>query len=160
MRLRFIGTALFLLSLAAIPLLSQKTASTPKDENSELLARGKYLVEQVGMCQDCHTPMNEKGQHVREKWLQGAPILFKPTVPVPAWSERSVRIAGLPGWTDEQAITFLMTGKNARGESARPPMPPYRFSREDAQAVTAYLRAVGAETARAETASGASADKQ
>ncbi|HYG99848.1 MAG TPA: c-type cytochrome [Terriglobales bacterium] len=153
MRLCLVVVALFVLSVTAVPLLSQKDDVKPASNNAELLARGKYLVEQVGMCQDCHTVMNEKGEHVREKWLQGAPVLFKPTVPIPAWSEYAVRIAGLPGWTDEQAIAFLMTGKNARGTSPRPPMPPYRFNREDAVAVTAYLRSLGSEAAGAEQAS-------
>ncbi|MGC2197121.1 MAG: hypothetical protein WA628_20760 [Terriglobales bacterium] len=42
------------------------------------LERGKYLVEQVGMCGDCHTPHSEKGELIREKLLQGAPLSFKP----------------------------------------------------------------------------------
>lgn len=151
MRLRLLATMLLITAAIAIPLFSQKTASEPTAASSDLIAHGKYLVEQVGMCQDCHTPMNEKGEYVRDKWLQGAPVLFKPTVPIPDWSERSVRIAGLPGWTDEQAITFLMTGKNARGASPRPPMPAYRFNREDAEAITAYLRSLGTEAARAES---------
>lgn len=146
MRLRFIGTTLLLTVAIAIPLLSQKTSSQPAGK-SAVIERGKYLVEQVGMCQDCHTPMNEKGQYVRDKWLQGAPIMFKPTVPIP-WAESSVRIAGLPGWTNEQAITFFMTGKDARGASPRPPMPRYRFNREDAKAVTAYLRSLGSEASQ------------
>lgn len=153
MRLGPIGTLLLLLSVAAIPLFSQESASRGAVEGAERTRRGKYLVEQVGMCQDCHTPMNEKGEYVKEKWLQGAPILFKPTVPIPAWAERTVHIAGLPGWTDEQAITFLMTGKDAKGMNARPPMPAYRFNRKDAEAITAYLRSLGSESAGDQTAS-------
>lgn len=49
--------------------------------------RGKYLVENVGMCGDCHTPHNEKGEPIREKWLQGSPLAFKPTVPMPVWAD-------------------------------------------------------------------------
>jgi len=32
-----------------------------------VIARGKYLVEDSGQCQDCHTPRNEKGEFVKEK---------------------------------------------------------------------------------------------
>jgi len=58
--------------------------------------RGKYLVENVGMCGDCHTPHNEKGEPIREKWLQGSPLAFKPTVPMPVWAQyrRPGRVAG------------------------------------------------------------------
>lgn len=51
-------------------------------------------------------------------------------------------IAGLPNWTDEQAITFLTTGTAPDGTQANPPMPQYRFNRADAKAVVAYLRSL------------------
>jgi mono/diheme cytochrome c family protein len=104
--------------------------------------RGRYLVQQVGICGDCHTPRDEKGQSVEAKTLQGAPIMFKPTVPMPLWREFAPPIAGLPGFTDAQAIAFLTTGKDAAGNYAAPPMPPYRLNKEDAAAVVAYLRSV------------------
>src|SRR5215469_16535708 len=31
------------------------------------LERGRYLVQQVGICGDCHTPRDDKGQPVEEK---------------------------------------------------------------------------------------------
>jgi hypothetical protein len=39
-------------------------------------------------------------------------------------------------------VTFLETGKRPDGSMPRPPMPPYRFSHEDAPAITAYLLAM------------------
>jgi hypothetical protein len=77
---------------------------------SSKLERGKYLVEQVGMCGDCHTPHNEKGEPIPEKTLQGTILPFKPTVPMPQWADKAPNIAGLPGWEDKDAIRFLMTG--------------------------------------------------
>jgi mono/diheme cytochrome c family protein len=106
------------------------------------LERGRYLVQQVGVCGDCHTPRNEQGQPVEAKTLQGARIMFKPTVPMPNWGEFAPAIAGLPGFTDAQAIMFLTTGENASGKLSAPPMPPYRFNKEDARAVIAYLRSL------------------
>jgi hypothetical protein len=58
----------------------------------------------------------------------------------PTWAEKSANIAGLTGWTDEQAEKFLMTGLAYNDLPARPPMPRYRFNREDAEAIVAYLR--------------------
>ena len=51
----------------------------PHADSAALVARGKYLVEDVGMCSDCHTPRNEKGEPMKEQWLQGAVLGFKPT---------------------------------------------------------------------------------
>ncbi len=104
--------------------------------------RGKYLVEQVGMCGDCHTPHNEKGEPVQEKTLQGSILPFKPIVPMPIWADKSPNIAGLPGWEDKDAVNFLMTGLAYNGLPARPPMPQYRFNQEDAAAIMAYLRSL------------------
>ena len=82
--------------------------------------RGRYLVQQVGICGDCHTPRDDKGQPVDAKTLQGARIMFKPTVPMPSWGEFAPPIAGLPGFTDAQAMTFLTTGKDVSGKSGAP----------------------------------------
>lgn len=130
---------------ASIAAAGQNASSSPgKNSNQQLVARGKYLVENVGTCQDCHTQRNQQGEYVREKWLQGSPLFFKPTVPIPGWAEKSPNIAGLPGWTDEQAIKFFMTGLAYNGLPAGPPMPQYRFNRADATAIVAYLRSLKA----------------
>ena len=107
------------------------------------VAHGKYLVENVGMCGDCHTPRNEKGEPVKEQWLAGALLSFKPTVPIPVWAEKSPGIAGLPGWEKDAAIRFLMTGTAYNGLPSRPPMPQYRFNQPDAEALVAYLKSLG-----------------
>jgi hypothetical protein len=104
--------------------------------------RGKYLVEGIGMCRDCHTPINEQGQPVKEKHLQGAQLMFKPAVPVPGWTERSANIAGLKGWTDAEALKFFTTGVGPNGKPAGPPMPEYRYTKSDAAAIIAYLRSL------------------
>jgi len=106
------------------------------------IARGKYLVDQVGMCDDCHTSRDERGNPIAAKYLQGAPIGFKPIAPVPVWADKAPAIAGLPGWDDAAATKFLMTGTAYNGLSPRPPMPSYRFNRQDAEAVVAYLKSL------------------
>jgi hypothetical protein len=59
---------------------------------------------------------------------------------MPAWGGYAPAIAGLRNYTDEQAIALLSEGRTLHGQPLRPPMPEYRFSREDAAAVVAYLR--------------------
>ncbi|HLW84784.1 MAG TPA: c-type cytochrome [Candidatus Sulfotelmatobacter sp.] len=106
------------------------------------IARGKYLVNNVGLCGDCHTPTNEKGEPVKEQWLQGATLGFKPTEPVPGWADKAPNIAGLPGWDKDAAIKFMMTGIAHNGLPSHPPMPQYRFNLQDAQAIVAYLKSL------------------
>lgn len=113
-----------------------------KSYSPKQVARGKYLVVDAGTCQDCHSPRNQKGEFVQEQWMMGSPLMFKPTIPIPNWAEKSANLVGLPNWTDAQAVKFLMTGIAYNGLPARPPMPPYRFSREDATAIVAYLRSL------------------
>jgi mono/diheme cytochrome c family protein len=106
------------------------------------VARGKYLVERVGMCADCHSPRNERGEFVKAQWLWGSPLGFKPEPPIPGWAPVAPPIAGLVGWTDEQAVRLLTTRKNRDGRLPGPPMPEYALSRADAEGVVAYLRSL------------------
>ena len=112
-----------------------------KTASKQQIAHGEYLVKITG-CPDCHTPMNEKGEPIQEKWLQGTKLFFAPTVPIPNWADTSVNIAGLPGWDHEKAIQFFMTGLAPNGQPARPPMPQYHMNRADAEAVVAYLESL------------------
>jgi mono/diheme cytochrome c family protein len=117
-------------------------SSSASPARSAKVARGKYLAEGVGMCRDCHTPRNEKGEPILGKTLQGAVLAFKPITPMPVWAEKSSNIAGLPGWTDEQAVKFMMTGIAYNELPGRPPMPQYRFNQQDAEAIVAYLKSL------------------
>lgn len=102
--------------------------------------RGRYLVEQVGMCADCHTPRGEKGAFLLDRWLQGAPVDFAPKVPMP-FAAVAPSLAGLPTLPDDaDALRFLTTGALPGGRQLLPPMPQYRFDAGDARAVLAYLR--------------------
>jgi cytochrome c553 len=121
-------------------LIAMLCLSVPATASAQSLARGKYIVEQTSMCNDCHTPRDDKGALILSKQLQGAPLGVQPIHPMP-WADTAPPIAGLPGhYTPAQMVEFLQTGKRPDGSSPRPPMPPYRFSKQDAVAVTAYLR--------------------
>ncbi|HET7535037.1 MAG TPA: c-type cytochrome [Candidatus Didemnitutus sp.] len=125
--------------LGAQALLRAETATTTE---SPVVQRGRYLVNNVGLCADCHSPRNEKGEYIRAQWLMGAPLAFAPTVPMPAWSPAAPPIAGLPSMSERDARHFLMTGQRPDGSTPRPPMPEFRFSEEDAAAVAAYLKSL------------------
>jgi mono/diheme cytochrome c family protein len=114
----------------------------PGIARAEGVERGRYLVENVGMCSDCHTPRGPKGELITDKSLRGAPIGFTPKAPMP-WGTYAPAIAGLPAnWTEAQTATFLQTGHRPDGSAPRPPMPAYRLSEDDARAVAAYLKSL------------------
>ena len=115
---------------------AQSSASASK------IARGKYLVQNVAQCGDCHSPHDEKGEAIRGKELRGGMLEFKPTAPVPNWADKSPNIAGLRGWEDADAVKFLMTGLAYNDLPARPPMPQYKMNKEDAEAVVEYLKSL------------------
>ncbi|MFN7983839.1 MAG: c-type cytochrome [Vicinamibacterales bacterium] len=108
------------------------------------LARGKYLVEEVARCQECHTPRTETGELDKTKWMKGATIIGVPPTPVADWHQRSPDISSTSAlwtrWGQDGLTTFLQTAKNPRGGKAGPPMPAYTMKKEDAEAIVAYLK--------------------
>jgi mono/diheme cytochrome c family protein len=130
---------LFLLTASIAAAQGQSGASQAK-----LIAHGKYLVTRVAGCADCHSPHNERGEEIAGRELQGSPLSFQPIHPVPGWVALAPSIAGLEGWKESEAVHFLMTGLNRSNKRARPPMPPYRLSHYDAEAVVAYLKSLPA----------------
>lgn len=111
-------------------------------KQAALIERGSYLVNNAGMCIDCHSPRNERGELIAERALQGAPIGFTPAAPMP-WAPSAPALAGLPSMTEAQAMTFLQTGVRPDGSRPRPPMPGYRFNEADARAIVAFLKSLG-----------------
>ena len=127
--------------LASAAVLQAADSNNPPAASAQI-EHGKYLVERVGMCGDCHSPRNDKGEFDRAQWLQGELISFKPDHPMP-FAAIAPPIAGLPSYAkDEVALKFLETGTNAVGKLAMAPMPQFRFNHEDALAVVAYLRSL------------------
>ena len=121
---------------------NSSAAPGKSSSKQQQIAHGEYLVKTIGQCGDCHTPMNEKGEFIEGKWLQGKKLDFAPTVPMPVWADTSPNIAGLPGWDRQKAVQFFMTGLAPNGQPARPPMPQYKMNRADAEAVVAYLQSL------------------
>ncbi len=101
---------------------------------------GRYLVDSVAMCAECHSSRNEAGDIIADTRLKGGPMPVR--VPWPAdWPVQVPRIAGLPGYSDAEAMRLLTQGAIKRnGSLARAPMPRFRMSEQDAADVVAYLR--------------------
>lgn len=107
----------------------------------DLIERGRYIVESVAMCEQCHTPRNAEGTPERDQWLMGGPTQMRATYPA-KWAVIEPRIAGTPPGTDEEIIRLLTTGISRTGRPPSLPMPPFRMTRDDAEAVLAYLKSL------------------
>ena len=106
------------------------------------VARGKYIVENVAMCPQCHTPRdgNDALDHAHE--LEGASEFFQPPHAVADWPLKAPRIGGNLPASDQDMIKLLTTGIWTDGKPLRLPMMPFRMSEADARAVVAYLKSV------------------
>ena len=105
--------------------------------------RGKYIVEHVAMCAECHTPRDMNGNLQTGAYLQGGPVLISPPpFPNVRWALQAPAIAGLTAYSEQQAVRLLMDGTTIDGRRLRAPMPRFRMNRGDAEAVVAYLKSL------------------
>lgn len=113
--------------------------SVPKDPTrSAAWNRGAYLVEGLGHCGSCHTPMNIMMGPQFSKSLQGAVIEGYEAPPLLAHS------LAARGYDTESLTEFLATGMSAQGTSFGPMHTVTRFStsamkRSDVEAIATYL---------------------
>ncbi len=119
-----------------------KEEAAKAGSNASLVARGKYIVEGVAHCGDCHTPRDANGEPDTTRWLVGGPVVYMPARPDPNWPLVEPRIAGTPPASDAAMITLFMTGIWTEGKPLRWPMPRFHMTRSDAEAVLAYLKSL------------------
>jgi len=124
------------------PATARSSRGAGKGADRALVERGRYIVENVAMCERCHTPRDEHGNADRGRWLMGGPVQTRVTYPVASWPQAEPRLAGAPPGTDEEFIRLLTTGISRTGFPPRAPMPPFRMTRGDAEAVLAYLKSL------------------
>jgi mono/diheme cytochrome c family protein len=131
-----------LLSAGAIAFVAGKTLLA-QDGNVQ---RGKYLVEEVARCQECHSPKMDSGDFDRSKWLKGAKLGVAPIGQTPRWHATSPDITSTSAlwqrWGDDGLVKFFETASNPRGGKADAPMPAYALKHEDAVAIVAYLKSL------------------
>jgi mono/diheme cytochrome c family protein len=140
--------AIFLAAgLGASRLLSRENqAPTPNASTAPAqqgaIDRGKYLVENVAMCEECHTPRDDNGNLDESRRLQGAAIWIVPVHRTLDWANRAPALAGFEEFTEEQGEQILEKGVGPNGLQIQPPMHIYHMNHADAQAVIAYLRSL------------------
>ena len=133
------GSSVVLAQRPAAPPSAAAAVPTPDDR----VARGRYIVEDVATCWRCHSPVTVTGERDATRWLMGGQVGVQPTVPSGVWAIVAPRLAGGPAGTDEQIVHLLMTGVSRRGNHLRLPMPQFRLTQTDAEAVLAYLKSIG-----------------
>lgn len=114
------------------------------------VARGRYLVEHVAGCGDCHTPRNPDGSFDQGNWLAGIDCFvdIDPTndaVGCAATPNLTNHVTGLMNRTDEQIKDMFLAGKRPDGKFLHAFMPYWVFgnmSAGDADAIVAYLRSL------------------
>jgi mono/diheme cytochrome c family protein len=130
---------------------SQRAASALRVEATpERLARGKYLVEHVSGCFDCHSERTaayglpiKPGREGVGGFIWDKQIGFPGTLAAPNITPDAE--TGLGKWTDGEIIRAIREGVDREGNALFPIMPygQYRdMSDDDAAAVVAYLRTV------------------
>jgi cytochrome c2 len=119
-------------------------AAASASAQDALVQRGKYLVEEVARCQECHTPKTESGEFDMAKSLKGAKLNIAAIAPVQGWHAASPDITSTSPlwqrWGDDGMAKFLETAKNPRGGKAGAPMPAYTMKAEEAEAIVAFLK--------------------
>ena len=132
---------LSLLMLSALFISGAAVAATPK---AAVLERGKYLMEGVVACGNCHMARGDKGQPLPEKGLSGGMVFDEPPFKAIAANITPDPQTGIGKWTDAQLALAIREGVRPDKSVIGPPMPVpfYRhLSDDDLAAVIAYLRA-------------------
>ena len=107
------------------------------------LERGRYLMQSIVACGNCHTPQGPNGPLPGMELAGGLKIEEKPFT---AYGSNITpdKKTGIGNWTDAQIIRAIREGKRPDGSIIGPPMPIglYRgMSDNDVMAIVAYLRA-------------------
>ena len=127
----------------ALAFASSAVAETP-------LERGRYLVESILGCGNCHTPKSPTGEPIMERNMAGGITVTAPPFSGMASNITPDRETGIGTWTDAEIERALVEGvRPGRGRLPNTPlaavMPASFFKAllpRDLNAIVAYLRTV------------------
>lgn len=153
---------------AACALTASKDTIPAEWEQASYTERGDYLVNHLGHCVGCHTPLGTDGQSDTKLFLSGVPGKFTGAKDGPP------QVAGFPGprgsrfyaknitpdpetgigrWSEEQFVQALKSG--VRPDGTKYAISPMEWNiyanmkEEDARAIYRYLRTIKAISNRA-----------
>ena len=157
--LRTFGALGFVIAACALNAAQEKI---PADwEQTSYVERGHYLVNYLGHCVGCHTPLGPDGQSNMILFLSGVPAKFAGAKAGPP------QVAGFPGprgsrvyaknitpdletgigrWTEDQFVKTFKTAVSPTGEKYRTSPMEWQIyanmKEEDLRAIYRYLRTV------------------
>jgi mono/diheme cytochrome c family protein len=116
----------------------------PQPSRADQAAYGDYLVR-VGVCRDCHTPMDAQGQVIPGMEFGGG---FTMTSPLGAVASANITSdpSGIPYYTEELFLEMMRTG-TVRSRKLHEYMPWKMYGQqtdEDLKAIFAYVRTIPA----------------
>lgn len=111
-------------------------------DQSDALARGRYLVEGLGHCAECHTPRDALGGLDRSAWMTGAPN--------PSGKGRIPNITPAKlSWSESDLVEYFTSGFTPEYDSVGGSMAAVvenlaKLPESDRAAIAAYLKALPA----------------
>ncbi|MFO0679414.1 MAG: hypothetical protein U0169_23005 [Polyangiaceae bacterium] len=124
------------------------------DGASAQVDRGRYLVQNLLVCADCHTPMNNMGMPDVTKLMAGGMDFPIPSADggldhVYAGNLTSDMTTGIGAWTVAELKTAMTQGLDRQGNALHPIMPYHELGNmtdADATAIAMYLKSIPAIT--------------
>ena len=130
--------------LLSVVTFSVATAATT---DIKLLERGKYLMNSIVACGNCHIARGEQGQPLLDRGLSGGTVFDEEPFKAYAPNITPDMETGIGKWSDAQLVKAIREGIRPDGSIIGPPMP-IAFYRDmadgDVKAIVAYLRAQSA----------------
>jgi mono/diheme cytochrome c family protein len=132
---------------AAVPAAQTASEQMMVHDGEDQLTHGRYLVETIAGCGNCHTPHLADGSLDPSKKLAGAFVIEEPVFKAYAQNITPDVETGIGSWTEEQIVHAIRNGQRPDGSFMGPPMSFgwYRnMADKEAYAIAAYLKTVPA----------------
>ena len=132
--------------IVVVALLGVIVATAGPSAGETQVERGRYLVEVLAACGNCHSPKapggEAPGKHLAGGFEIDMPEAFGVAIASNITPDRET---GIGAWTDAEIVRAIREGKSRDGRTLGPPMPfefYRRLSDRDVTAMVAYLRTV------------------
>ena len=133
---------------AAAPARVPVTAAVERiADGTDALTHGRYLVETIAGCGNCHTPHLPDGSLDPSLSLAGAFVIEEPVFKAYARNITPDMETGIGSWSEDDIVKALREAVRPDGRVLGPPMSFHfynKLSDTDAHAIAAYLKTVPA----------------
>jgi cytochrome c553 len=133
---------------ACAPKAKAPAGPTPAEVQAAKEDRGRYIMNTLGACTFCHTPLNPDGSRDQTRLFSGVDCLFDvapmdPNTGCISSKNLTNHETGLANATDQQIMDAFRNGMGTNGKPLAPIMPYWIFHNiddDDAEAMVAFLR--------------------